>query len=131
MAVVLYKRIKPASNQRAGKNKKGTNNQNMSRAMRNVIKTLALVSICFILCWSCNQIYFLMWNLGYPADFNGAFYHFTVVAVFCNCCINPPIYIAQYEQFQINLKKHVPWFPVPLRNNQINVESSNVTNADG
>ena len=80
-------------------------NPGMARARKNVIKTLAIVSACFIFCWTWNQIYYLMFNLGYPADFTSNFYHFTVVMVFFNCCINPFILMAKYEQFQTGLVK--------------------------
>ena len=75
------------------------------KARRNTIKTLALVSLCFVLCWICNQVYFTMMNLGYPPDLSSGFYHFTVVAVFTNSCLNPFIYMLQFEQFQDAAKK--------------------------
>ena len=36
-------------------------------------------------------------------DFTSNFYNFTVVAVFCTCCINPIVYSVQYRQFQNRL----------------------------
>ena len=48
-----------------------------------------------------------MYNCGFDADFNSPFYHFTVIMVFCNCCINPIIYAAKYEQFQKGLRQIV------------------------
>ncbi|ELT87477.1 hypothetical protein CAPTEDRAFT_113077 [Capitella teleta] len=97
MALILKGKIQPTddANNKASKN--------MARARRNVIKTLILVGVSFVLCWIWNQILFVLFNLGFPVNFNGNFYHFTVVAVFCNCCINPFIYIIKYEQFQRKL----------------------------
>ena len=77
----------------------------MARARSNIIKTLLMVAFSFIFCWTWNQIFYLMFNLGYPSDFTSNFYHFTVVMVFCNCCINPFIYMAKYEQFQQGAKR--------------------------
>ena len=74
------------------------------RARRNTLKTLAIVALSFVLCWSWNQIYYLMMNLGFPPDFTSPFYHFTVVMVFLNCCINPFIYSLKYEPFQVAAK---------------------------
>ena len=71
----------------------------------NVVKTFLLVGICFIICWSNNQVYYLMSNLGYDADWNSDFYKFTVVMVFLNCTINPFIYLIKYQDFQMALKK--------------------------
>ncbi|ELU05601.1 hypothetical protein CAPTEDRAFT_107711 [Capitella teleta] len=80
--------------------------EKITRARRNVIKTLLIVTVCFVLCWCPNQAYFLLFNLGYEhVDFNSTFYHFTVIAVFCNCCMNPFIYSIQFEQFQKAAKK--------------------------
>ena len=76
----------------------------LTRARQNVIKTLALVSACFVFCWSWNQIYYITFNLGYKTNLTGSFYHFTVVLVFCNCCINPVVYALKYEHFQRAVK---------------------------
>jgi len=71
----------------------------MARARSNVIKTLATVAFFFIFCWTWNQTYYLMFYLGYQhVDFTSAFYNFTVIMVFLNCCVNPVIYSIRYEQ---------------------------------
>lgn len=99
---VLRVKVSPGSNegQANGQAQVKTKPDSMARARTNIIKTLVLVAVSFIVCWTWNQIYYLSYNLGYDADFTCTFYHFTVVMVFCNCCINPFIYIAKYEQFQ-------------------------------
>lgn len=74
--------------------------QTIQRGMRNTIKTLVLVAICFVACWSWNQIYYLMMNLGFREDYASPFYHFTVIAVFLNSCVNPVIYSLKYEPFK-------------------------------
>ena len=61
---------------------------------------MALVAFCYILCWSWNQIYFFMFNLGYPADFASNFYHFTMVMMLTNSIVNPFIYTFQYVSFK-------------------------------
>lgn len=71
-----------------------------SRARRNVIYTLSLISLLFALCWSMNQIYYLMMTLGYPPDYTSTFYNITVMAVHLNACVNPFIYITRYDQFK-------------------------------
>ncbi len=73
---------------------------NLARGRRNTIKTLALVALCFVLCWSWNQMYYLMMNLGFPEDYESNFYHFTVIAVFLNSCVNPIIYSLKYDPFK-------------------------------
>ncbi|KAI0216725.1 hypothetical protein LSAT2_031299, partial [Lamellibrachia satsuma] len=76
-----------------------------AKARRNIIKILAMVSMYVIDCWSVNQIYFVMYSLGFPVDFNGYFYHFSLISVFVNCCVNPFVYALKYDQFQTALQK--------------------------
>ncbi len=85
---------------------KSTNQGNKWMLIRkNTIKTLATVAILFFLCWVWNQFYFLLLNLGYSLDFNNDYYHFTVVMVCINSCINPIIYSLQYKPFQAAVKQ--------------------------
>ena len=74
-------------------------------ARTNTLKTFLLVGLCFIVCWSNNQIYFLMYNLGYEINWNGTYYLFTVLMVFMNCTVNPFIYLIKYRDYQEALKK--------------------------
>ena len=69
MAVVLHRRIRPVTDSGSGlATGTGIDRTNqtdsMARARRNVIKTLAIVSFCFILCWTWNQMYFFVFNLA-------------------------------------------------------------------
>ena len=70
----------------------------------NTIKTLLLVALCFVICWSNNQIFYLMYNLGYDSDFKSTYYNFTVLMVFLNSTINPFIYLIKYKDFQNALR---------------------------
>ena len=74
-------------------------------ARMNTIKTFLMVGISFIICWSSNQIYFLMHNLGYKINWNSVFHQFTVSMVFVNCTVNPFIYLIKYRDYQEALKK--------------------------
>ena len=74
-------------------------------ARRNTIKTLLIVGLCFIICWSNNQVYYLMFNLGYDVDWNGIYYQFTILMVFMNCVVNPFVYLIKYDDYQKALKK--------------------------
>ena len=76
-------------------------------ARRNTIKTLLIVDCCFIVCWSQNQVLYLMFNLGYNLDWNSGYYHFTVLMVFVNCTVNPFIYLIKYQDFQIALREFI------------------------
>ena len=91
----------------------------IARARNNVLKTLFIVVCSFIFCWTWNEIYFLIFNVGGgEIDFTSAFYNFTVVMIFMNCCINPFIYVAKYEEFQKATKRI-------FRKNVIGIDNSN------
>ena len=49
----------------------------VNKAGRNAVITSLMVCCGFIVCWSPNQILFLLSNAGYSVDFGGWFYHFT------------------------------------------------------
>lgn len=86
-----------------------TQNQgSSSRQIRiriNILKTLFLVSVTYIVCWTPNQIIFFRFHLGGPLDFQSAQYAASVSLAFCNMWINPFIYAFQYRKFQAGLRK--------------------------
>ena len=109
IAMVLNSRILPTDGggdaheggSGGGKNKV----DQMSRARKNVLKTLIIVTVIVSICWTPNQTIFLYFNLGYHVSFTTWYYHLSIIMVYCNTCCNPFIYIGQYEQFQIGIKR--------------------------
>ena len=104
MIMVLKSRIttvEPEAVQQASHN----NEQRLARASRNIFKTLIIVTVCFTICWIPNQIIFFCFNLGYTVNFTAWYFHLSVILVYLNCCCNPLIYVAQYEQFQAGIAK--------------------------
>ena len=75
------------------------------RARKNIIKSLLIVTITFAICWTPNQIIYLVSNLGGYVDFSGVLYDISVVMAFCNMCCNPFIYTFQYRKFQKGVMK--------------------------
>ena len=102
IAYVIHKKVKQRQNQ-AGQ--EGVTDR-WSRGRRNAIKTMALVSLAYVLCMATNQIYYFMFSLGYPPDYTSDFYHSTVALVYLNSTINPFIYVLKYEQFIKAAKKN-------------------------
>jgi len=47
-------------------------------AGRNATITSLMVCCGYIICWSPNEISFFINFVGYPIDFGGWFYHFTI-----------------------------------------------------
>ena len=74
-------------------------------ARRNTIKTLLIVGCCFIICWTQNQVIYFMFNIGYPVDWNSAYFQFTVLMVFLNATVNPFVYLLNYKDYQIALRQ--------------------------
>ena len=74
-------------------------------ARRNTVKTFLIISICFVLCWSCSQFNYLLYNLGYDVDFNETFFKVALLMAFCNCTINPFIYLVKYRDYQTALRE--------------------------
>ena len=73
-------------------------------AKRNTIKTLFLVAVCFVICWTGNQVLVFLYNIGYKIEFDSEAYQFFVFMVCVNCTINPFIYLVQYREDQTALK---------------------------
>ena len=80
-------------------------NNNMAKAANNVIKTMLTISIVFVLCWTPNTIYFILYTARTDIPLSGLLFSFTVYAVFGNAIVNPFIYSLQYAPFQNQVKK--------------------------
>ena len=67
------------------------------RVKWNITKTMIIVSVAFVVCWSPFQMYFMIVdNTTQPSDvFVG--YFATMFLVYLNVCINPFIYAAKHE----------------------------------
>ena len=66
----------------------------------NILVTFVSVCVAFVLCWSWNQVFFLLFNVGVAVSFTSYFYLFSVGAAHANCAINPFIYAAKYTEFR-------------------------------
>ena len=98
-------------------------------ARRNTIKTLLIVGCCFIICWSQNQVLFLMSNCGYQMDWNSAYLHYTILMVFLNSTVNPFIYLINYRDYQSALKRFLRCNFTELNEIQLGA-SSNLSNSN-
>lgn len=77
----------------------------MIRVRRNVIRTLLMISACFIIFWTPNQLLYAMYNMGVSDLFTNKFFHISVCMVYLNSCCNPLIYALSYESFKKAAKK--------------------------
>ncbi|XP_070537545.1 kappa-type opioid receptor-like [Ptychodera flava] len=76
----------------------------MVRARRNIYKTLCLVFAAFVVCWTPNQVLFLLYNISAALFYDERLMNFTVILLYCNCTVNPVIYALKYRQFRVGLK---------------------------
>ncbi len=98
IAFVLHHKVKERNEANNGVAR--TADDKFIRGRKNTIKTLFIVAVCFLVCWTWNQVHFFMFNLGVTFRFTTAVYHVQVMMVYLNTCINPFIYAFKYEKFQ-------------------------------
>jgi len=79
----------------------------LNTAGRNAIIISLIVCCGFIVCWSPNQILVFVKYItrSVTVDFGSWYYHFTVVLLETNSCINPFIYAAKYREFQHGVRR--------------------------
>jgi len=68
-------------------------------ASRNILKTLSIVTVVFIICWFPNKCYAFLYLIGITSTIGQAYYLTLGLALF-NCCVNPFIYIARFKAFR-------------------------------
>ncbi|XP_033116862.1 allatostatin-A receptor-like [Anneissia japonica] len=81
-----------------------------NRAARrlNIIKTMLIVSVTYVICWSPNEICYIYFTLGGEFNFTGPVYYIGVAMSLCNICINPIIYTFKYNDFKVGVEKSLP-----------------------
>jgi hypothetical protein len=77
----------------------------LARAQRNLTKTVVLVSVGFVFCWSWSQWFYTLYAAGMSVKFTEGYYDFSIVMISLHCCINPFIYIINYDQFRAAVRK--------------------------
>ncbi|XP_038077130.1 galanin receptor type 1-like [Patiria miniata] len=94
----LHKRSK----NRVGNNSNNNDAQNMlSKANKNVTKTLFVVAIFFAICWAPTDVNYILYHSGLNENsLDSVFYQVAGAIVLINMCINPIIYCFTYDRFQ-------------------------------
>ncbi|XP_071496301.1 galanin receptor 2a-like [Diadema antillarum] len=76
------------------------------KTMHDMTRTVFIVVVLFIVCWSPDQICFFLFNLGlYPAYLYSDVYRVFVCLAFINSCCNPFIYSARNRKFRRALRE--------------------------
>lgn len=89
----------------SGSEVKNPSADKFQQAKRNTLITLAIVAICFVLCWSQVELLYLMYNVGYSVDFHGFYFNFSLLVAFGNCTVNPFVYLLKYKDYQVALRE--------------------------
>ncbi|KAJ8045700.1 Alpha-1A adrenergic receptor [Holothuria leucospilota] len=76
-----------------------------SKIRMNILKTLFLVTILFVICWTPISIVFLIYNLGGKINPTSTIYNLFVLLAYVNIWINPVVYTFKYRKFQEGLRK--------------------------
>ncbi|XP_072046764.1 histamine H2 receptor-like [Amphiura filiformis] len=79
--------------------------EGLKRARRNTFKTLLLVFLAFVVCWTPNQFAFLFYNLGFNITYGSIGYTITVIMAQSNSAINVFVYGFKYRQFRRGLRR--------------------------
>ncbi|XP_071953173.1 galanin receptor 2b-like [Antedon mediterranea] len=100
----VYIRIFISLKTRVGETSTARNEANTARRM-NIIKTMMIASITYMVCWTPGQTSYLYFTFGGYLDFDGVPYYIVVVFTLLNSCVNPIIYTFKYKDFQKGLKE--------------------------
>ena len=71
----------------------------------NVLNTLVLVSVMFLILWMPIQVYYIIGNSGFQLDVNGVSWNACLMVAYVNPMINPLLYAWQYKSVKDSFKK--------------------------
>lgn len=75
------------------------------RARRNVLSTMFIVCVTYLVCWTPNQVLYFHHNVVHRHNWTEPFHRFTILLAASNVCTNPIIYTLKYRSFQTGLRK--------------------------
>lgn len=101
------------------------NNRNVFElAKRNTMITLLIVVVCFVVCWSQNQVLYFLEIIGFNVNLYGPYSQYTVIMIFLNCTVNPFVYLIKYKEYQKALKELTMCKRLSDRVSEVNTISS-------
>ena len=81
---IFQMRISPASgNQNQGNLSVSEQSrlEKMATFRKNILKTLAIVSLCYLICWTLNGFYFLFFNFGANIVLSDTAYYLSLIHI--------------------------------------------------
>ena len=80
-------------------------NTKLKKAQMNLLQTCVSLMILFFLCWIQLTVVFFLYAINYfTVLFNNKYYHISLLCIILNSCLNPYIYSARYNEFQVQIK---------------------------
>lgn len=91
---------------RSLRTKAKTTEDKMAKARRNVLRTLLIVVVLFIVCTTFKQVMLLAKVSGQvEVDYLGVPFNVAQVLSFLVCCTNPFVYLFHYDDFKIGFRR--------------------------
>src|SRR6218665_352012 len=81
---------------------------NAHRAQMNILSTMVIISVAFVVCWLPSQIYYFLFIIQYYFQGSDMLHNFTFFLVFLNICVNPFIYAAKLDPVKKKLRGWAP-----------------------
>ncbi|XP_033632262.1 G-protein coupled receptor moody-like [Asterias rubens] len=75
------------------------------RASQTLVKTLLACVITFGVCWTPNQVLFLLFNIGVHVTLGDPIHRLTVILAVGNSCVNPVIYTMTNKPFRKGIRE--------------------------
>ena len=73
----------------------------IQKALQNIVKTLVIVCICFLICWSPSVFIYFLFRMGVAGiNLHSWYKQLSTGLYLLNSSINPIIYVLQYQEFQ-------------------------------
>ena len=103
----------------------------LSKARRNIYRTLFIIIVIHMVAWSGNQVQFLLFGFGFPFDTTSLITQLPLLAVYLSTFINPIIYIIKYEKFRRAVLASLPLcFSTSFHSKAGSRHHANVVNPD-
>lgn len=77
------------------------------KSKRRTIRIVLMVLVTFLMCWTPNNIMYLLFQYGNVSDVDWStdYYQFGIILGFSSSCINPFLYAFQSKQFRVHCGK--------------------------
>ena len=77
------------------------------KSKRRTIRIVLMVLVTFLVCWTPNNIMYLLFQYGHVSDvsWSSDYYQFGIILGFSSSCINPFLYAFQSKQFRVHCGK--------------------------